>query len=64
MYCHFYLSIQSLLLSVFSAVEVQMKVSRDLCGKGAPSIILTVVDNTMRVPCTHVPGNTGEYSFI
>ncbi|XP_073478593.1 adhesion G protein-coupled receptor E3-like isoform X2 [Aquarana catesbeiana] len=62
-------SVQNSLLEKFSKdlqnrnistpeLEVQMKVSRDLCGKGAPSIILTVVDNTMRVPCTHVPGNT------
>ncbi|XP_018424902.1 PREDICTED: adhesion G protein-coupled receptor E3-like [Nanorana parkeri] len=37
-------------------MEVQMKVSRDICGRDS-SLTLTVLENTMQVPCAHVSGS-------
>ncbi|XP_018424901.1 PREDICTED: adhesion G protein-coupled receptor E3-like [Nanorana parkeri] len=62
-------SVENSLLEMFSKdlqnqnistpeLEVQTKVSRDVCGTGAPSITLTVLDNIMSVPCTHVTRDT------
>ncbi|XP_072255005.1 adhesion G protein-coupled receptor E3-like [Pyxicephalus adspersus] len=38
-------------------LEVQMKASIDICGRGDNTITLTVIDNTMQVPCSHVSGD-------
>lgn len=40
-----------------------MKAAIDICSGGETSITLTVLENTMQVPCTHVSGDRGEFRF-
>ncbi|XP_073478596.1 adhesion G protein-coupled receptor E3-like isoform X2 [Aquarana catesbeiana] len=45
-------------------LEVHMKAAIDICSGGDTSITLTVLENTMQVPCTHVSGDRDGAIFI
>ncbi|XP_073478600.1 adhesion G protein-coupled receptor E3-like isoform X1 [Aquarana catesbeiana] len=45
-------------------LEVHMKAAIDICSGGETSITLTVLENTMQVPCTHVSGDRDGAIFI
>ncbi|XP_073478598.1 adhesion G protein-coupled receptor E3-like [Aquarana catesbeiana] len=45
-------------------LEVHMKAAIDICSGGETSITLTVLENTMQVPCTHVSGDRDGAMFI
>ncbi|XP_077326233.1 adhesion G protein-coupled receptor E3-like isoform X2 [Lithobates pipiens] len=68
-------SVETSLLTTFSKhpknqnistpeLEVHMKAAIDICSGGGTSITLTVLENTMQVPCTHVNGDRDGAIFI